>query len=310
MGRTRWSHEYCGAGEVLWGEAKLRVNTTHTLLAVLSPAVPWLTLCCALAHLCCATAPRPHPGSSCTTPASQQPDLPNIHTQISPNAMLPLPWEVPFSVPELLPVEGVSLLVLVKKESAMGSCLSFDFHLKVMLIHGESINKPIRKSRLKIAGRMGKNQQKTISLELILCQDPPLFWGITVVQESQHYPYFIPLFQLLTTGSLPCHIHLPYCPDLTHKVLFVSIICIPKDSTLVTVFQFWFYYDLNYKIYKVLIVFCCPNAFPLQQLLCFFYHRAVLVVAWGWKGGRSFPIPVVTGSMQTRDNPGPNSSPP
>lgn len=40
-----------------------------------------------------------------------------------------------------------------------------------------------------------------------------------------------------------------------------------------------------------------------------FYHRAVLVVAWDLKAGRWFPIPVVTGSMQTRDNPGPRQPP-
>lgn len=40
-----------------------------------------------------------------------------------------------------------------------------------------------------------------------------------------------------------------------------------------------------------------------------FYYRAVLAVAWDLKAGRSFPIPVVTGSMQTRDNPGPRQPP-
>lgn len=47
----------------------------------------------------------------------------------------------------------------------------------------------------------------------------------------------------------------------------------------------------------------------LSKSLGFFCHRAVLVVGWDWKAGRSFPIPVVTGSMQTRDNPGPRQHP-
>lgn len=150
-----------------------------------------------------------------------------------------------------------------------GVSLSFDFHLKVKMIHGERINKPTRKSRLKIAGRMEKKRPSAFSscsVKTLPCSGASLWY-----KRVSTIPTLFLSFNYLQLDPLPCHINLLNCPDLTQKVLFVSIRCIPKDSTPVTIFQFWFYYNLSYKIYKVLIIFCCPNAFPLQEPL-FFYH--------------------------------------
>lgn len=98
--------------------------------------------------------------------------------------------------------------------------LSFEFHLKGQGDHGESINKPKRKSRLKIAAGMEK---KTTSLQLILCQDPP----ITVVQESAQSLLYFSL--LITYNWILClATSISQIVHLTHEDLFVSIRCIPN----------------------------------------------------------------------------------
>lgn len=93
----------------------LSVNTTHGPLAAPSPAVHHLTR----------AVPQPHglthpPQLQLHTPLHPCSQICPISTHRSPKMESCLSWEVPFSVPEPLAVEEVSLLVLINKESATG----------------------------------------------------------------------------------------------------------------------------------------------------------------------------------------------
>lgn len=133
--------------------------------------------------------------------------------------------------------------------------------------------------------------------QFILCWDHPLFWdtpAIATVQDSQD---FWCLFLSLNHSHVIGSCALPHPSPKLSRPDSQNFVCVYKvhpciaDAMLVRGFGFCFYYILNCKMWKVLILFCCPNAVAFQS--CLFYFRAVLVVAWALKAGRSFHIPVV-----------------
>lgn len=189
--------------------SRLSVNTTHGPLAAPSPAVHHLTR----------AVPQPHglthpPQLQLHTPLHPCSQICPISTHRSPKMESCLSWEVPFSVPEPLAVEEVSLLVLINKESATGWAFPFKrsgwFMGKALISLQGRADWKFQEERKKRPLALSSFSVKTLP-----CSGTSLWLrGVRTITTL-----FLS-FNYLQLDPVPCPIHLPNCPDLTHDVLF------------------------------------------------------------------------------------------